>query len=146
MPPVSSSPSHRLSRLRALGAAAPRLRFGFALPHTPSARLRRVLPLRRWKIAMVILGVVLALMCMPLLSLGLPSLNTHGSLFSFGVSLFQWFWLRAWSIGASLPGLALVVVMLGREVVIARPGLLTVRLEVLGFGLAADYPAVGIRN
>lgn len=146
MPSPAPSSSDRLSRLRALGSAAPGLRIGFALPLRPPAGLRRVLPLRRWKAAIVITGVVFAVLCLPLASVGIPSLETRGSLFNLSTQLFQWFWLLGWSLGALLPGLALAVLMLGREVVIARPGLLTLRLEVLGFGLTGDYPAAGVRD
>lgn len=146
MPSPSPSSSQRLSRLRALGGAAPRLRIGFALPLMPPSGVRRVLPLRRWKAAIVVLAVVFTVMCLPLVAGGLPSLDTGGSLSNFSTNLFQWFWLLGWSVGALLPGLALALLILGREVVIARPGLLTLRVEILGFGLAGDYPAAGVRD
>lgn len=136
----------RLSRLRALGIGAPHPRLGFAWPRTPTHGLRRVLPLRRWSVGMLVAAALLAVMCIPLFAVGLPRMHAERGLVAVSMSLFQWFWLLGWAVGAAMPGLALAVLLLAREVLTAQPGLLQLRLEVLGFGLGAAYPAAEVRN
>lgn len=142
-----SSSTTRLARLRALGAVGLRPRIGVRWPHVSNHGLRRVLPLPRWKVAIGVVAALFAVMCVPLLAVGLPN---HGAsidgLGSLTAALFRWFWLLGWAAAAALPGLALAALLFGREVVVAEAGVLHLRVELLGFGLGADYPAGDVRK
>lgn len=142
-----SSSSARLARLRALGALGLRPRLGLRWPHGSDHAVRRVLPLPRRNVAIGVTAVLFAVMCVPLLAVGLPTLgaSTDG-LTSLTVLLFRWFWLLGWAAAAALPGLALAALLFGREVVVVEAGLLHLRAELLGVGLGADYPAGEVRK
>lgn len=146
--PTRESPSvtPHSERLRALVAAGARPSLGFAWPRTPRDGVRRVLPLPRSRAAIAVAAVLFAVMCVPLFAVGLPQLRSGGGLADFSFTLFRGFWLLGWAVGAAIPGLALAVLTLSREVVSARPGSLELRVELAGFGFGARYAAAEVRN
>ena len=114
----------------------------FQLGFGPSARpgqYRVVLPFRRSWPAIAVAGGLFAALSIPLVAVGGQVGAPDGDLFSLTFSLFSLFWLIAWSVGVAIVGLLFLVLLLGGEVVVATSGALTLRLEILGLGVAARY-------
>ena len=51
-----------------------------------------------------------------------------------------------WSTGVAILGLIFLALLLGREVVIVRPGTFTYRMEILGLGISAECDAAEMKN
>lgn len=148
MPPLKTaakSPS-TLSRLRALGEQKPRLRFGYLPPRQATGSLRLVLPFRRSWLLIFIVGVILAIFAVPLFGIFKQAGPPGDDLFALLFTLFQIFWALGWSVGVGMIALVFLTLLLGREVVVARPDSLLIRLEILGFGVGGEYAARGISN
>ncbi len=146
--PTRESPSvtPHSERLRALVAAGARPSLGFAWPRSPPDGVRRVLPLPRSRAAIAVAAVLFTVMCVPLFAVGLPQLRSDGGLADFSITLFRGFWLLGWAVGTAIPGLALAVLTLSREVLTVRPGSLELRVELAGFGFGTRYAAAEVRN
>ena len=119
----------------------PALRFGFDWPTTRPDEHRVVLPFpRSWPMV----GVATAFLGatgIPLVLVGRGLTLPDGDLFSLTFELFSLFWLLGWSVGVGVVTLVLLVLLAGREVLVAAPGALTVRLELLGLGVSGCYAA-----
>lgn len=143
--PAGKFPS-TLSRLRGLGEKKPRLRFGYLPPLQGAGTLRLVLPFRRNRLVIGIVGVLLAVFAVPLFSVLGQMGPPDGDLFSLVFVLFHLFWGLGWSAGVGMIALVFLALLLGREVMVVRPESILIRLELLGFGVGGEYEARGISN
>ena len=129
-----------------MGGFHPPLRFGFGGPASGIDEHRFVLPFRRSWPMIGVTGVFLTAMCVPLVLVGRRLDLADGELFSLTFELFSLFWLLGWSVGVAVLGLVLLVLLAGREVLVAAPGTLVLRLDLLGIGVSGHYEGAGIRE
>ena len=91
-----------VTRLRALGPRAPRLRFGLAWPRIRASDYRRVFPFQRHRPAIALSAVILAVFAFPLFNLPRGSLTQSHDLSALTGVLFVWYWTLGWSVGVGL--------------------------------------------
>jgi hypothetical protein len=126
---------------------SPRYKFGIERPR--GGELRSVFPFRRSWIAIGILAVFDAIFLIPAVTTfqqASGGWSSFDSLFDLVGTVFLSAWLIGWSIGPLLMTTILVLMLFGREVVKARPGVVEIWIGLPGLGLAAVYDAGKMRN
>lgn len=140
----SDSPA---GKMRLIASLKPKIRFGFGRPRMRPGELRTVLPFKRSWPAIIIMGVFCAVFCIPFFTVGeFTKFGGDGDLFDLMFNLFGAFWLLGWSVGVAILAFIFFVLLLGREVVIARPGTFVYRLEILSFGIRAACETAEMKN
>jgi hypothetical protein len=126
----------------------PKLRFTFIV-RRPRDGERLVLPIRRsWPVVLLVAFFAIAMSA--------PAVSTFGeaarawarldSLFDLVTALFLSAWLLGWSTGVALLYAVLIAVLLGREILVVRPGTIALYIAVPGLAVGAEYDAARIRN
>jgi hypothetical protein len=126
----------------------PRFRFGLDRPGDGDG-LRRVLPFRRSWIAIgVLAGFDLAFLVPAIITFrqAAGEWSRFDSLFDLVGALFLSSWLLGWSIGPLLMTTVLALMLFGREVIKARPGVVELFIGLPLVGLGATYDATKMRN
>ncbi len=133
--------------MRAFASLKPKIRFGFGRPWARPGELRLVFPFKRSWAGLIFMGAFVAVFCIPLFSVGAQTdFGDGGNLFDLVGNLFGAFWLLGWATGVAILVLVFLAMLLGREVVIARPGAFVYRMEILGLGISAECDAAEMRN
>ena len=133
--------------MRVFGSVKPKVRFGFGRPWARPGELHLVLPFKRSWPAIIVAGVFVAVFCIPLFTVGgHTKFVGDGNLFSLTFNLFGAFWLLGWSVGVAILAFIFLVLLLGREVVIVRPGTMIYRLEILCLGIIGECDAAQMRK
>jgi hypothetical protein len=126
----------------------PRFRFGIERPGGGS-ELRRVFPFRRSWIAIGLLAVFDAIFLFPAITTFQQAAGEWSrldSLFDLVGAVFLSAWLMGWSIAPLVMTTILVLMLFGREVLKARPGVVEIWIGLPGLGFAAMYDAARMRN
>lgn len=123
--------------------------FRFGLEGPQSSHYRRVLPFQRsWKVILLLL-VLDAAFLLPAWGAfhqAAESWSQYEDLFDLVMAVYTSAWLLGWSIAPVLITAVLVVLLLGREVVRARPQQVELFIGVPGLGLIAVYDLSAMRN
>ena len=128
-----------LHGMKALGSLKPVYSFGLAkLGHNPPC-YHRVLPFRRYWLAIIGTGLMLMLFALPLGGALSRASSVPQDLFDLVFSLFHLFWALGWSVGLLLLLLAFTALLLAREVLIADRDGIELRTEIFGLGLSAIF-------
>ena len=126
----------------------PRFKIGLDRAGRPG-EFRRVLPFRRSWIAVGVLAAFDLVFLIPAVTVFRQAAAEWGrfdSLFDLVGALFLSAWLLGWSIGPLLMTGALLLMLFGREVLIARPGKVELLIGLPLLGLGATYDASRMRN
>lgn len=125
----------------------PRFSIGFSLPAVRAGWLRLVLPFpRRWA-AIAVVGALFGVLCIPILAgWHMLDFSQEQDLFRLVINIFVIAWLLGWLVGAVIFGIIFAGMLFGREVLVARPGAIRIRIEILGLGLGAEYDAARVSN
>lgn len=120
---------------------------GIVLPWVRAGTLRLVLPARRSLLSTIFMGGFFAAFCVPYVTV-LNGLNFGGSqdLSSLTTNLFLASFLLVWSIVVVILGLAFLMMIVGRDVIIVKPGSIHIRSEILCLGGGPEYGVAHIRN
>ncbi len=126
----------------------PRFKFGFER-QSGAGPLRVVLPFRRSWVAIGLLAVFdIAFIIPAILTFNQAADAWAGlnSLFDLVAAVFLTAWLMGWSLAPLAISVLLLLLLFGREVVRAGPGVVEIWLGIMGLGLAAIYDAGKMRN
>ena len=126
----------------------PGFKFGIELP-AKEGEYRRVLPFRRPWVAIAILAVMDIIFLIPAVTTFQQTISEWGkfdSLFDLVTALFLSAWLLGWVIAPLIMTSILVVLLFGREVLKAGPGIVEVFFGIPLFGITARYDTSKMRN
>jgi hypothetical protein len=126
----------------------PHFKIGLDRPGGPG-EFRRVLPFRRSWIAVGVLAAFDLVFLIPAVTVFRQAAAEWGrfdSLFDLVGALFLSAWLLGWSIGPLLMTGILLMMLFGREVLIARPGKVELLIGLPLLGLGATYDASRMGN
>jgi len=126
----------------------PGFKFGIDLPDDKD-RLRRVLPFRRSWIAITFLAIFDMVFIVPAvitIQQAAEEWSRFDSLFDLVGALFLSAWLLGWSIGPLLMTSILALMLFGREVIKARPGIVEIFIGIPLVGITAQYEVSKMRN
>jgi len=128
------------------------LRPGFKFGPESSVKgenFRRVLPFRRSWPAIVVVAAMDAAFLFPAIYTfrqAVAEWSAYDSLFDLVGALFLTAWLMGWSLAPLILTAIVVMLLFGREVLKAGPGVVDIFLGVPFFGVTARYEATKIRN
>jgi hypothetical protein len=126
----------------------PRFRIGFDRP-TGRHGYRRVLPFRRSWLAISVLAVFDAIFLIPLIITFRQAYSgwaTYDSLFDLVMAVFLSAWMLGWATAPIILTTILLLVLVGREVIRARPGVVELFTGVPLIGLITTYDVTKMRN
>jgi len=126
----------------------PRFRIGFDWPGGGHG-YRRVLPFRRSWLAILILGVLDAIFLIPLIGAFKQAFSgwvSYDSLFDLVMAIFLSAWMLGWAVAPVILTFILLVVLFGREVIRARPGIVELFTGLPFIGLITTYDVTKMRN
>jgi hypothetical protein len=126
----------------------PKLKFSTGLSHGNEV-LREVMPFRRsWKAILFIAVFAIAFTIPAVLTFdqAREEWTQLDTLFDLVSALFLSAWLLGWSIAPLLLNTLLVVLLFGREVLIAQPGIIKVAIGIPGLMLMGEYDVSKMRN
>lgn len=130
----------RQQRWAAMGVQG--LRFLYPLRTRPvrDGELLLRFPLKRHWVAILVVALILVPFSLPLVSVAGQVDFGSGELFEVTGSLFSIFWLLGWSVGVLMLAVVLLGLLFGSEVLHARPGYVTLWLQVFRLGLGIEVP------
>lgn len=144
--PAGKSPARRFGKNRT--GLRPGFRLAWGMPDQ-GERYREVFPFRRSWIAIAVLLVFDVIFLIPTVTTFREAVSLWSKpddLFNLVAALFITFWLLGWSIAPLLMTALLMILLFGREIVSARPGMLEVFVGLPFIGLAMSYQAAAMRN
>ena len=110
---------------------------------------RKVLPFRRsWKIILLLVLMDVAFLIPAFMTLGtaIDSWTQLESLFDLVMALFQSAWLLGWSLAPLIMTSLLIVLVLGREILMARPGIVDIAIGIPGLMVQFEIDVLRMRN
>ena len=126
----------------------PGLKIGLDLPAEEDG-FRSVMPFRRSWIAITVLAAMDAVFILPAVFTFRQALSEWGkfdSLFDLVAAAFLSAWLLGWIIAPLIMSTILILLLFGREVLKARPGVVDIFLGVPFLGVTARYDVSKMRN
>ncbi len=126
----------------------PKLRFSTGFSSSQQT-LRVILPFRRsWKAILFISVFAIAFTVPAVLTFvqARDEWSQLDTLFDLVSALFLSLWLLGWSIAPLLLNTLLIVLIFGREVLFARPGIIEVAIGIPGLMLMVEYDVMKMRN
>jgi len=126
----------------------PGLKIGLDLPAEENG-FRRVMPFRRSWIAITVLAAMDAAFILPAVYTFRQALSEWGkfdSLFDLVAAAFLSAWLLGWIIAPLIMSTILILLLFGREVLKASPGVVDIFLGVPFLGVTARYDVSKMRN
>lgn len=126
----------------------PGIKFGIDLADD-EINFRRVMPFRRSWIAITVLAVIDIAFIIPAVTTFNQAITEWGrfdSLFDLVAAIFLSAWLLGWAIAPLIMSSILVVMLLGREVLKAKPGGVEIFFGIPVFGVTAQYDVSKMRN
>jgi len=112
-------------------------------------RLRRYFPFRRSPLAIAIVALLDAAVLVPAVITwheAAAGWRDADTLFDLVAAIFTSAWLLGWMIAPVLLSVSLLLLLFGREVVAARPGIVELGIGLPGLVLSVPYQASQIRN
>jgi hypothetical protein len=126
----------------------PRFRIGFDRP-TGSHGYRRSLPFRRSWLAISVLAVFDAIFLIPLIITfrqAFSGWTTYDSLFDLVMAVFLSAWMLGWATAPIILTTILLLLVFGKEVIRARPGVVELFTGIPLIGLITTYDVTKMRN
>lgn len=126
----------------------PGIKFGIDLPDG-EINFRRAMPFRRSWIAITVLAAMDIAFIIPAVTTFNQAMTEWGrfdSLFDLVTAIFLSAWLLGWAIAPLIMSSILVVMLLGREVLKAKPGSIEIFFGIPVFGITAQYDVSKMRN
>ncbi len=126
----------------------PRFKLALGWPGKTAA-VRRVLPFRRpWKVIVILTLVDIAFIVPAVITLKQAGSEwgQFDSLFELVTAIFLSAWVLGWSVGPLIMTAVLLMLMFGREVLVARPGQVELYFGLPGVAVGAVYDAASMRN
>ena len=124
------------------------IRIGIDLPDD-EIKFRRVMPFRRSWVAIAVLAAMDIAFIIPAVttfSQAMTEWARFDSLFDLVAAIFLSAWLLGWAIAPLIMSSILVVLLLGREVLKAKPGSVEIFFGIPVFGITAQYDVSKMRN
>ncbi len=126
----------------------PGFKFGIDLPDDRDT-LRRVLPFRRSWVAILILATMDIIFIIPAVTTiqqAAAEWSRFDSLFDLVGAVFLSAWLLGWLIGPLIISVILAMMLFGREVLMARPGIVEIFAGLPLLGISVCYDVSKMRN